>query len=214
MFTQSQGLFCSAPHARVQAGRGDMAGTADPGWPKWHSTPYDITLSIESWGKEEEGRGTCLEWCCLSSRVTITRDGALLSWRWLNRACWREAVNEFLVWLCLHEWLLLYLLNYLYLNPRVFSLLPFQFSPHPSRGKRASGCLVLSCQLGWSHDSRWFGRTFWRMSRIFLKQETRSTRSNSDDQSETSPASSLVAGTDSSSHIVRWQNNYWKILFA
>ena len=44
-------------------------------------------------------------------------------------ACWWGAVNEFLILPCLSEQLLLYLLNCLYLNPWVFSLSPFRFSP-------------------------------------------------------------------------------------
>ena len=44
-------------------------------------------------------------------------------------ACPREVVTEFLVLLCLCAWLLLYLLNCLYLNPQVLSLSLFRFSP-------------------------------------------------------------------------------------
>jgi len=43
-------------------------------------------------------------------------------------------MKEFLVLLCLHAQLLLYLFNCLHLNPRVFSLLPSDSLPHPSRG--------------------------------------------------------------------------------
>ena len=70
-------------------------------------------------------------------------------------ACWWEVVNEFLALLCLHMWLLLYLLNCLYLNPCVFSLLLFWFSP-PSHwgGERASSCVVLRCRLGLNHDKK------------------------------------------------------------
>ena len=38
-------------------------------------------------------------------------------------------MNEFLVLLCMPVRLFLYLLNCVYLNPRVYSLLPFRFSP-------------------------------------------------------------------------------------
>ena len=44
-------------------------------------------------------------------------------------ACPQEVVNGFLVLLCLLARLLLYLLNCLYLNPPVFSLLLFHLSP-------------------------------------------------------------------------------------
>ena len=49
-------------------------------------------------------------------------------------ACRWEVVNEFLVLLCLHAWLLLYLLTCLYLNPRVFSLFLCRFSPPSHQG--------------------------------------------------------------------------------
>lgn len=73
-------------------------------------------------------------------------------------ACQWEVVYKFLILLCLCEWLWLCLLNSLYLNLQVFSLLPLSFPP-PSylevRGKewcreseQASSCLGLSCQLG------------------------------------------------------------------
>jgi len=56
-------------------------------------------------------------------------DEAQLSWRWLKPLCRWEVVNEFPVLLRLHKQLLLSFLNCLYLNPQVFSLLPFRFSP-------------------------------------------------------------------------------------
>jgi len=40
--------------------------------------PYDVVLG------EEEGRGGCSKLWRLSSQVTVTCDGALLYWRWLN----------------------------------------------------------------------------------------------------------------------------------
>jgi len=57
-------------------------------------------------------------------------------------------MNKFFVLLCLHAWLLLYLLNWFHLNPQVISLLPFQLSPpsNPGRGesKRLSGAYLLA----------------------------------------------------------------------
>lgn len=82
-----------------------------------------------------------------------------------------------------------------------------------SQNKQLPWTKSLPPQLG-MYRSRWFGRTFWRMSWIFLKQETTSRCRNPDQQSAISPACLLVAGTASSLHTVRWQNNYRKILFA
>jgi len=78
--------------------------------------------------------------------------GALRSWRRLNTCLPMEVVNEFLVLLCLHTWLLLYLSNYLDINLQVVSLSSFWFSPPSHWGKRASGYAGLSCQLGLNHN--------------------------------------------------------------
>ena len=87
LLTQCQGLSCFSHHpTRLGVHKklgGDTARTADPNWPKGYSMPYGVMLSNINLG-EEEGRGGCLESWCLSSQVTITHDGALLSWRWLN----------------------------------------------------------------------------------------------------------------------------------
>ena len=65
-----------------------------------------------------------------------------------------ELVNEFLVWLCLRAQLLLYLLNCLYLNPWVFSLLLFWLSP-PSHCEGVSKWLCgPSCWLRLNHDNK------------------------------------------------------------
>lgn len=65
----------------------------------------------------------------LSSQVMVTHDGVLLSQRgWTPDRPW-ETVNEFLILLCLHVKLLLYLLNFLYLYPRVYPCSSFWFSP-------------------------------------------------------------------------------------
>lgn len=53
--------------------------------------------------------------------------------------------------LCLCSWPLLCLLNCLYLNPWIFTLL--QFSPHPIAGEWANGSVRLSCLMGENHHS-------------------------------------------------------------
>jgi len=61
----------------------DTAGTADPIRPKGYYIPYDIVFNNKT-GGEEGGKGECLLLFHLSSQVAFMRDGALLSWGWLN----------------------------------------------------------------------------------------------------------------------------------
>jgi len=44
---------------------GGTAGTADPSWPKGCSTPYDIMVSIKSWGKKKKGGDVRSDDICL-----------------------------------------------------------------------------------------------------------------------------------------------------
>ena len=132
--TQRQGLCCcshlptseEAGGARG-AGRGHSRDSCPQLTPGMFQTIWRRAQHREL--GEEGGRGGCWEWRRLSAQVTVTCDGALLSWRWLDTCLPWEVLNEFLGLLCLCAWLLLYLLNCLYLNPWVFSLLCFQFSP-------------------------------------------------------------------------------------
>lgn len=68
------------------------------------SDPRDIPhQTVSMLAHKAEGRrsvGGCLEWWHLSAQVTVTCDGALLSWGCLNFQ--REVVNEFLVLPSLH----------------------------------------------------------------------------------------------------------------
>jgi len=62
----------------------------------------------------------------------VTRDGALLSWKWLNICL--EVVNEFLVLLCLCAQLLLCLFT-VFISIHEFSHFhPQNFLPHPAEG--------------------------------------------------------------------------------
>lgn len=75
--------------------------------------------------KKEVG---CLEEWPLSSQVTITCDGALLSWIQLN-TCLPMEKNELIpcvAWLVCAAFALP--LNCLYINPQIIYLLPFSFS--------------------------------------------------------------------------------------
>jgi len=63
---------------------------------------YDIMLINIKLG-EEEGRGDIRSYGVLSSQVTVTRDRALLSWRWLNTCLptgSRERIPHFALLAC------------------------------------------------------------------------------------------------------------------
>lgn len=60
----------------------NTAGTADLHWPKTHSIPYGITLSMQSCGKNKEGEISGL--IMFVFQVIITQDGARLFWTWLK----------------------------------------------------------------------------------------------------------------------------------
>lgn len=77
--------------------------------------------------------------------------------RWIS-AWQQEAVNEFLVLPDLHARPLLSLLRCLYVNPWVFSLLAFWFSPPFTQGKWVSGCEGLSCRLRLNCDNHRLGK--------------------------------------------------------
>lgn len=88
VLTHHQGLIFL--HGSLQAGRlgvhrelgGNTAQTTNAQEPKGYPRPHHFVLRNKSWGKEEEGGMSGVT--CLSSQVIATRDGALLSWRWLN----------------------------------------------------------------------------------------------------------------------------------
>jgi len=79
-------------------------------------------LSNKSCGKEG-GREGCLELWRLSSQVTVTCDGALLSWRWPN-TCLSVGSSELIPYFALF-------VRAAFVLPiaRDFSLLPFILSP-------------------------------------------------------------------------------------
>ena len=91
------------------------------------------------------------------------------------RACQWEVVNKFLVLLCLCAHLFLYLLNCLYPNPQVFSLLSFWFSPPSHRGevsKWMSGAQLTAEVKPW-HFSNRFLTYFASLSCQFANQKLR-----------------------------------------
>ena len=103
-------------------------------------------------GRQKGGR---LERWRLSSQVTIRRDGALLSWGWLN-TCLPMGSREWFACFALVACVAFALPVKLSLSQPVNFLtltLPI-LSPIPLWGKWASGCVVLSCWLGLNHN-RW-----------------------------------------------------------
>lgn len=79
-----------------------------------------------------------------SSQVTVMCAEALLSRQWLIICLLMGSIEEIPYFALLARAALLHLLNWLYLDPRVFSLLLIQFSPYPAEGwMRVTGwCLV------------------------------------------------------------------------
>ena len=161
VLTQSQGLFCSSHHPTSEEAGGAQEvwrGHSRDSWPQltkgifhtiWHHAQH-IKLG------EEEGRGGRSEWWRLSSQVTVTHDGALLSWRWLN-ACLPMGSGEWIPRFALLVHAAFALPVKLSFSQPMSSLtftLPI-LSPSRCGGEWASGCVVvLSCQLGLNHNSQ------------------------------------------------------------
>ena len=119
-------LLLPPPHQRAGWGgtrswEGTQPGQLTPTDPR--EIPHHTTSCSACKAGGRRRKGGRSEWWRLSSQVPVRRDGALLSWRWLNTCHGKWGINSLL---CLCVWLLLSLLNCLYLHSRVFSLLPFQ----------------------------------------------------------------------------------------
>lgn len=78
-----------SPPVRKQRAHKDlgrnMAGTAGLNWPKGHSIPYGITLSMQTCEKKKDGEISGM--MMFVFQVTKAQDGAPLSWRWM-KSCW------------------------------------------------------------------------------------------------------------------------------
>lgn len=126
------------PHQQGTGGHKDLGGytcrTADPNQPQGHPRPYGVNPVYKAgWG---EGKGRHLEWWCLSFQVTVTCDGAQLSWDGWAPACPRKwGMNSWFGFACAHTSALLFSLYHI---PQVFSLLPFQF-PVQFHGRGGGG---------------------------------------------------------------------------
>lgn len=95
----------------------------------WYSWPKDIPHCVTScWAYRARGRRReHSEWWCLPSQAPIAREPCFPGDGW-NPACLWEVVNGLHVLLWWLLWLSFCLLNFLYLKPRVFSLLLCWFS--------------------------------------------------------------------------------------
>lgn len=130
MLTQSQGFFYLSQHSIHEGAvgaQGVVGWHSQDSWPPLpdpRDLPYHrAPCSAYTAGGRRRGR-----WWCLSSQNTVWCDGALLSWRWLTISLPLQNGGTFPSFPCLHGWILLYMFNYIYLHPKVFSLLHFWFS--------------------------------------------------------------------------------------
>ena len=144
LYTESRPfLLLTSPHQRVGWGctrswEGTQLGQLTQ-LTKWilHNIQHHAQHTKQG---EEEGRGgtfrvMALVFRCYMMEPCFPGEG------W-TPACWWEVVNEFLILLCLHVQLLLYLLNCLFLKSWVFSLLPFWFSRPTHQGRSEWLCVA------------------------------------------------------------------------
>lgn len=147
--------YSTTPVSRIEVHKKLEEDTARDNWPQLTKGIFQTVLQHAQHIKMgEEGRGGMgqCESLHLSSQLTFTHGRALLSWWWLNIACWYEVMNEFLALLCLHTGFLLYLMDCLCLNPLISSLLVCIFSPHPTRREEGNRCVELRCWLELNHS--------------------------------------------------------------
>ena len=97
--------------------------------------PYHMTScsAYRAGGRRRKGGDIWSDGICLPKSPLRVTEPCFPGDGWAPACRW-EVVNEFLVLLCLRAQLFLYLLNCLYLSPRVFSLLLFRFSPPSQQG--------------------------------------------------------------------------------
>ena len=106
-----------------------------------------VSCSVQKLGEEGGSGRRHSEWQCLSPQVTVTRDGAPLSRRWLNTGLplgSRELIPCFSLLLCVA-----FALLELSLTQSTSS----HFCPSNSQAEWVSGCVGLSCWLGLNHNT-------------------------------------------------------------
>lgn len=120
---------------------------------------FRITRDIKMLGLFFQQRGH-LELWCLSSQITVICDGSLISWRWLNICLSMGNTKLILLLLCLCMWLLLLLLKCLHINPWVFWILSFLFSPW-SYMYRSEWVAERGLMKPWQHNEILFSKGNW-----------------------------------------------------
>lgn len=128
LLTQSQDIFCSLVRKL-----GVLEKGTQPGWVTLRDQrdipEHGSMFSVQSEEKKEEGEDIQADGVSYPSHCHLW--WGPLSWRWVN-TCLAMGSRELIpcsALLCLCVWLLLSLINFLYLNPQVLSLLLFQSSP-------------------------------------------------------------------------------------
>lgn len=122
------GYFLLFGEGAGSAWEGDTAWMSDPEGPTGYSRAWQH-VQCTKWREEGGRRGHSGWWCFYPSHCHLW--WGPLSWRWVN-TCLAMGSRELIpcsALLCLCVWLLLSLINFLYFNPQILSLLPFQSSP-------------------------------------------------------------------------------------
>lgn len=153
--TQSQELFCLSLHPISEHAGGAQLGQPMPnGQRMLFFIPYHtVSCSACNTGERRSKRGH-LEWRHLSSQVTSTCGGTLISWGWLN-TCLSIRSDKWIpffcfVCSCLQKQLLLYLLNSI--STHKFSHL-YPSDPLPILAEGSEWEVEgLSCWLGLKND--------------------------------------------------------------
>jgi len=156
-FTQSQSLFGSShrPASEWAGGAQESGrGRSQDSWPQLakgilHATRHHARHT-KLGKKEAGGHFGMMAFVFPSNRYPWWSPAFLeVAEHWPADGKWW--INSLFWFACAQ--LLLYLLNCLYLNPRVSSLLRFWSSPTSHQGEWVSSCVVLSCQLELNHNS-------------------------------------------------------------
>lgn len=132
---------------------GGTAGRADPKRSKEYSISHGVTFSM--WKRQVGGRRRKRrvfgEMVFVFPSTVCVRGRCLPGNGWTPARPWQKE-NEFLVVICSCAQFLLYLLNCLYLKPRVFHLCFSDSLSSPAGWEWASSCGAW-CWLGLNHDT-------------------------------------------------------------
>jgi len=126
---------------------GGAAGTADINWPKGCPIPYEVVLSIYSWGKVKEGGASGVMAFVFPSNHCAWWNPAFLEIA-LNIFLPKESSNFLFCFACVCSFALL--IKLILCQPTSFlTLTPFWFSPSSHHARQwVSSCVGLSCLPG------------------------------------------------------------------